>query len=74
MPPDKGDAHAPPDPSSFPPTLGDLDLHLIGEGRHRRLHETLGAHVGLHEGVQGTAFAVWAPSARGVRVDRKSNV
>ena len=68
MPPDKSDIHATADPHSFPPTLGDLDLHLIGEGRHRRLHETLGAHVGSHEGVQGTAFALWAPSARGVRV------
>ena len=26
--------------------LGDLDLHLLGEGRHHRLYERLGAHVG----------------------------
>ena len=45
-----------------------MDLHLIGEGRHERLWEVLGARVMLHEDVQGTAFAVWAPNARGVRV------
>jgi len=44
---------------------GELDLHLIGEGRHERLWEQLGAHV-LEEG--GVRFAVWAPSARGVSV------
>ncbi len=44
---------------------GELDLHLIGEGRHERLWEQLGAHV-LDEG--GTRFAVWAPNARSVSV------
>ena len=39
------------DPYSFPPTLGELDLHLIGEGRHEELYEKLGAHVREHEGV-----------------------
>ncbi len=52
----------------FSPTLGDLDLFLIGEGRHRRLWEVLGSHARIHEGVEGTSFAVWAPSARAVRV------
>jgi len=33
------------DPYRFPPTLGELDLHLIGEGRHERLWEVLGARV-----------------------------
>ncbi|WP_283134091.1 1,4-alpha-glucan branching protein GlgB [Rhizohabitans arisaemae] len=46
------------------PTLGEIDLHLIGEGRHERLWEALGAH----ERDGGVAFAVWAPNARGVRV------
>src|SRR4051794_32352878 len=27
------------DPYRFPPTIGDLDLHLIGEGRHEELYE-----------------------------------
>ncbi|SBT37719.1 1,4-alpha-glucan branching protein GlgB [Micromonospora auratinigra] len=52
------------DPYRYPPTLGALDLHLIGEGRHERLWEALGARV-FDEGV---AFSVWAPNARGVRV------
>src|SRR5690606_18423430 len=56
------------DPWAFWPTLGDLDLHLIGEGTHERLWEVLGAHPRVHQGVDGTAFAVWAPSARAVRV------
>ncbi|WP_026379410.1 1,4-alpha-glucan branching protein GlgB [Afifella pfennigii] len=52
----------------FPPLLGELDLHLIGEGRHRRLYEKLGAHPTTLEGAEGTAFAVWAPNARRVSV------
>jgi 1,4-alpha-glucan branching enzyme len=56
------------DPYRFTPTIGDLDLHLIGEGRHEELYEKLGSHVIEHEGVRGTAFAVWAPSARAVSV------
>ncbi len=56
------------DPYSFPPTLGELDLHLIGEGRHERLYEYLGAHVRELDGVSGVAFAVWAPAARAVSV------
>jgi 1,4-alpha-glucan branching enzyme len=56
------------DPYSFPPTLGELDTYLAGEGRHEQLYAKLGAHVREHEGVQGTAFAVWAPAARAVSV------
>jgi 1,4-alpha-glucan branching enzyme len=48
--------------------LGSVDLHLIGEGRHRRLWDVLGAHPRTVDGVEGTAFAVWAPNARAVRV------
>ncbi|MEV6104736.1 1,4-alpha-glucan branching enzyme [Streptomyces sp. NPDC051940] len=56
------------DPYRFLPTLGDLDLHLIREGRHERLWEALGAHPMTVDGVAGTRFTVWAPNARGVRV------
>jgi len=56
------------DPYRFPPTVGELDLYLIGEGRHEELYERLGAHVREHEGVRGTAFAVWAPAARALSV------
>ncbi len=56
------------DPYRFWPTIGELDLHLFGEGRHEELWRMLGAHVRTHEGARGTSFAVWAPSARAVRV------
>jgi 1,4-alpha-glucan branching enzyme len=56
------------DAYSFLPTLGDLDLHLIGEGRHEELWTALGAHPMTHQGVTGTRFSVWAPNALGVRV------
>jgi 1,4-alpha-glucan branching enzyme len=56
------------DPYRFLPTLGELDLHLIAEGNHRRLWEVLGSHVRTVDGVTGTAFAVWAPGAKRVSV------
>ncbi|MEJ7845851.1 MAG: 1,4-alpha-glucan branching protein GlgB, partial [Acidimicrobiales bacterium] len=56
------------DPYRSLPTLGDVDLHLIGEGLHRRLWDVLGARPLHHDGVDGTAFTVWAPSACAVRV------
>ena len=60
------------DPYRFLPTLGEMDQHLISEGRHEQLWEVLGAHAHTYETpngpVQGVAFAVWAPNAQGVRV------
>src|SRR4051812_35113313 len=56
------------DPYAFLPTLGELDIHLVMEGRHEELYERLGAHVREINGVSGTAFAVWAPNARSVAV------
>ncbi len=56
------------DPYAFPPTLGPLDLHLLGEGRHRDLGHVLGAHPAEMEGVPGVRFAVWAPNASRVSV------
>ncbi|WCZ36891.1 1,4-alpha-glucan branching protein GlgB [Corynebacterium heidelbergense] len=53
-----------PDPYRALPTIGEMDLHLIGEGRHERLWNVLGAQVGEH----GTSFTVWAPHAAGVAV------
>jgi 1,4-alpha-glucan branching enzyme len=53
---------------SFGPTLGELDLHLFGEGRHERIYEKLGAHRISYEGADGVSFAVWAPSADRVSV------
>ena len=56
------------DSYSFPPLLGELDLHLIAEGRHRELGSVLGAHVVSVGGVPGVRFAVWAPNAQRVSV------
>jgi 1,4-alpha-glucan branching enzyme len=60
------------EPYRFLPTLGEVDLHLIGEGRHEQLWNVLGAHVRHFAGplgaVDGASFAVWAPNARAVRV------
>ena len=56
----------------FLPTLGEMDLHLINEGRHERLWTVLGAHVRTYDTpggpLTGTSFAVWAPNARGISV------
>ena len=60
------------DPYRFLPTLGDMDLHLIQEGRHEQLWDVMGAHVRDYSTgmgvVTGVSFAVWAPNAQGVRV------
>ncbi|MCW4355442.1 1,4-alpha-glucan branching protein GlgB [Hoyosella sp. YIM 151337] len=60
------------DPYRWLPTLGELDLHLISEGRHERLWDVLGARPTSYDTpsgvVNGVAFSVWAPNARGVRV------
>ena len=61
------------DPYRFLPTVGEVDQHLISEGRHEKLWTVLGAHVRRYGGpgtptVVGTSFAVWAPNARGVRI------
>ena len=67
-----GIQHTIDDPYRFLPTLGEVDLHLIGEGRHEELWNVLGAHVREYEGpmgpVRGTSFAVWAPNARAIRL------
>ena len=56
------------DPYSFLPSVGELDVHLAAEGRHEELQRALGAHPRELDGIAGTAFAVWAPSARSVSV------
>ncbi len=65
------------DPYRFLPTLGDIDVHLINEGRHENLWEVLGARVHryqeLGDSVTGTAFAVWAPAARAIRLKGSFN-
>ncbi|MFD7390231.1 1,4-alpha-glucan branching enzyme [Streptomyces sp. NPDC059852] len=62
----EGSVHETEDAYRFLPALGELDLHLIGEGRHEELWKALGAQPMTHQGVTGTRFTVWAPNARGV--------
>ena len=56
----------------WPAAIGELDLHLIAEGRHERLWEVLGAHPRTYDGpdgpTDGTSFSVWAPNAQAVQV------
>ena len=42
-------------------SIGELDLHLFAEGKHRHCMNFLGAHVVQGNGVNGTRFAVWKP-------------
>jgi len=56
------------DAYSFLPTLGEIDLHLFGEGKHEAIYEKLGAHPRKIGRVKGVSFAVWAPQAEGVSV------
>ena len=60
------------DPYRWLPTVGEVDLHLINEGRHENLWHVLGAHLRTYDTpngpVSGASFAVWAPNAQGVRV------
>ncbi|WP_285314420.1 1,4-alpha-glucan branching enzyme [Pseudarthrobacter sp. fls2-241-R2A-168] len=60
------------EPYRYLPTVGEVDLHLIGEGRHEKLWQVLGAHVQHYKSslgdVDGVSFAVWAPNAQAVRI------
>ena len=59
------------DPYCFLPTIGDLDLYLLGELKHEKSYEIFGAHLRELGGVAGVAFAVWAPNARGAQRGRR---
>ena len=56
------------DAYSVPPSLTDEELYLFGLGDDRKVYEHLGSHLREIDGVKGTAFAVWAPTARRVSV------
>ncbi len=52
----------------FGPTLGDLDLYLLGEGSDKRVYSKLGGHLRTLDNIDGVRFAVWAPNASRVSV------
>ncbi len=54
------------DPYRYGQVMGELDLHLLGEGRHYRAFERLGSHALKIGSANGTYFAVWAPNAERV--------
>lgn len=51
----------PTQPSARP---SDLDVYLMAEGTHRRLHDFMGCHLDA----DGARFCVWAPNASAVSV------
>jgi len=64
----KGAWHTLQSPYSFAPQLGELDLHLLGEGRHFEAWKVLGARLKTVDGVAGCLFVVWAPAVQRVSV------
>ena len=55
-------------PYSFEPQLGEMDLYLLGEGRHFEAWKVLGARLKTIDGVAGCLFAVWAPAVQRVSI------
>ena len=51
------------DPYRFGSVLGEMDVGLMGEGKHLRPCQVLGAVLREMQGVAGTSFAVWALNA-----------
>ena len=56
------------DSYAFAPQLSEFDLYLLGQGEHLESYKVLGAHLKTVDGMEGTAFAVWAPNAQRVSV------
>jgi 1,4-alpha-glucan branching enzyme len=55
-------------PYTFAPQIGDLDLHLLREGRHHHAWKVLGSRQTQVDGIDGCLFAVWAPAVQRVSV------
>ena len=52
----------------IPSALSDLDLHLLGEGKHYKSFDKLGAKIKTIKKIKGVQFTVWAPNAKAVSV------
>ncbi|MCC6296121.1 MAG: 1,4-alpha-glucan branching protein GlgB [Pseudomonadales bacterium] len=63
-----GHRHAFVDPYSFPAAIAAADLRAFAAGQCRDAHRFLGAHPEAVDGIAGTRFAVWAPTAERVSV------
>ena len=55
-------------PYTFSARIGDLDLYLLGEGRHHHAWKILGSRLAVIDGIAGCQFAVWAPATQRVSV------
>lgn len=64
----QGQHHKNYDPYCFAPQIPDFDLHLFSEGKHWHAYRVLGANQHSVDGISGTLFSVWAPSAERVSV------
>lgn len=51
------------DPYRFAPTIPEAELKKFNNGINYEIYKYLGAHVRTVDGITGTSFAVWAPSA-----------
>jgi 1,4-alpha-glucan branching enzyme len=56
------------DPYRYGPIMGEVDLHLFGEGQHWKIYEKFGGHLRNIDNEAGVYFAVWAPNAQRVSV------
>ena len=46
----------------------EFDINLFKSGKHYKLYEKFGSHITTVNGVEGTYFSVWAPTAKQVSV------
>lgn len=46
----------------------EFDINLFQAGKHYKLYEKFGSHITTVNGIEGTYFAVWAPSAKSISV------
>jgi 1,4-alpha-glucan branching enzyme len=63
-----GSEHLMRDPYQYGPIMGEVDLHLFGEGQHWQIYDKFGAHLRTIGDATGVYFAVWAPNAQRVSV------
>ncbi|MBA3004922.1 MAG: 1,4-alpha-glucan branching protein GlgB [Desulfurivibrio sp.] len=56
------------DPYCFLPQMSEYDRYLFNNGTYYEIYNTLGAHLVTIDGVTGTIFRVWAPSAKRVSI------
>ncbi len=62
------------DAYAFGREISDFDCYIFGEGKNYKIYEILGAHMETRKGVEGTRFAVWAPTARSISVVGEFNM